>query len=263
MAIEAEIPLLDRRTFIRRGACLLAGAGIAVLGIGQAETLAFASEEPWSDKYWFPIGEATAGSRGIPRLDAVLDVYDKIAGTSFAQSAREFLEDYSRRFPGTLDYAGYCHGLAHAGLREPQPSRETTTFEGVELTYPTKVGLLVAFHSGDAMYRPVSSDDPQANFQALIGEFNQTGEAFVVDLPDKYAGQVGSWYRIYLGRGTFTDFGTANKALPVGWIRDAYRPYLEKDTGGLDQSKVEFVPDRLQNKWKFDLDAELVRQMAT
>lgn len=229
----------------------------------------------WQDWRWFPIGPEKARRDGLITLEESLGKYDKLAklllgiDSRFQAQYKSFASTYIASFPLTLEWAGFCHGLAHAENLEPQPKTSPETFilpdgEKVTVTYQDRIAFLVAIHSGDAMFRP-GGKSLQKNLDILIDGLTKIGQPFVIEAPAP--GLPGLWYRGVGGvsedRNTLmaTGFKKNGGLEPIerALVRDAYIaiPRLEVRTWGGDPKLLEPAPDN----WDFPLDRPLVNRL--
>lgn len=250
---------------------LAAGAvlasGLVLPQLIRAEGWIDASKKPWSSRYWFPLGENAARIRGIPRLHdfgGPLHAYDRLYQAKYGINPRfrEKAESYAERtrnyYPDTLDWAGGCDGLAHANIHKSQPSTKVESVAGVEIDYPNKVGLLVALHKIDDLYRP-------GNPEALIADFLATGDSFVAVVTEKGGTETWNMAAVAVspdGQNVLvTSFGEDPKSLHISRIIDAYRPYPtnQRNLYNLDPTLLEpFSAHEIEIGGGFKLDNDLV-----
>lgn len=239
----------------------------------------------WQDGNWFPISPAKAKREGLITLEEPLGVYDKLAKAllgeeSYFQSQYKiFATNYLNSFPETADWAGFCHGLTHAELLDPQPLRGPETFtlkngEKVTVTYQDRVGILAAFHSGDVMFRLILGDGAetssrkyvQENLDIFIDGLIKTKQSFVINAPAP--GQPGFWYRVVVAvspdKSTLlaTNLNKPGQELvPIkkNEVLEVYipMPYKEAEAREVDLRLLKEVP---QN-WVYSLNGSLVNRI--
>ncbi|MCL4439314.1 MAG: hypothetical protein M1609_01595 [Firmicutes bacterium] len=280
---------LSRRSFLC-GVAGLAGAGVLaatnpglLFNEAQAEEeWVYANIQPWQTRQWFPLGSEVANAQGIITLDRPLALFDKLQrgllgiDSNLQPEFRNFADGYLRRFSGTREWAGFCHGVAHLNLR-PEPGEEPTTFilgdgEEVTLTYPDKVGIGAAYRSGDLMYRPFLGDSRQTSSTLLVQEnLDWFMERFVTERAPFIisAGDPGTWYRAVWGVSPDWTLLLANNlnapdkkwiVVPRGKVKEVYYP-IPQEVGkaiGVDERLFGEIPD----EWRFDdrMDKDLASQ---
>lgn len=258
-------PELSRRRFL--AAVSATAALLLIPGKASADEWVYANKELWSSRYWFPLGEDAANTRSIPRLHDIggpLHAYDRLFqakyGTNphFREKAESYVERVRKYYPDTLGWAGGCDGLAHANIHKPQPSTKVESVAGVKIDYPNKVGLLVALHKIDDLYR-------LGNPEALIADFLATGDSFVAVATEKGGTETWNMAAVAVspdGQNVLiTNFGREEKLIHRYQIVDAYRPYLRSQRGlnGLDPALLEPFSDyEIEIGGGFVLDQDLV-----
>lgn len=249
----------------------------------------YSKQAIWQDQNWFPLDKSVAARRGIVTLDSSLALYDKLSryflgiNSTLEKDFRTFAEGYLRRNPNTAEWTGFCHSLAaYIGLG-PQPFKGDVKYtlpngEVVVVPYVNRLGIAIAYHSGDLMNRPFISptpiDDVEKNLQYFIDRFlkDPNHPSFVINA--SLAGQAGFWYRNVVAvsqdgkRVLATNNNMSGKELVVfestrwtqskGGIREAYEPVSQSSpaAAGLNRALIAEIPVT----WRYDnrMDAVLV-----
>lgn len=266
----------------------LASLAISIPSLWPGEALAeewvYATNKPWQDRNWFPLDPDVAARWGLVTPDGPLAKYDQLHRFFLQQDSnlqptfRDFANDLLSRFSNAREWIGFCHGLAHLNLG-PQPPKAPEIFtldngEAITVTYRDRLGIGVAFHSGDIMTRPILGDDLQTqstlfvqeNLDRFMDELVNTGQPFVINAPAY--GQVGYWYRVAYAvsadRSSLlaTNFNTPGRkfiSVPRDRVIEVYYPVLQQEAvaQGVDQRLFAEIP----SDWRFDnrMDEALVR----
>lgn len=278
---------ISRRSFLLGAAGVIGGFLAVDFGLlpeeARAEEWIYAARKPWQDKNWFPFDSEVANQRGIVTIDRSLAIYDKLQWGLLGQDSnlqiefRDFADGYLNRFRGTRDWTGFCHGLAHLNLG-PQPSVKPKTYilsngEEVTVTYNDRLGMGVAWESGDLMDRPFLGDNEkisstklvQENLDRFIEDFITTGEPFVINAPK--VGERGSWYRVVEAVSAdrlklrATNLGNGWIMIPRSGVKEVYRPVHRQSARAseVDPRLLQEIPD----DWRFDnrMDGTLFGQI--
>lgn len=254
---------INRETFLKVG--LAAGILVGVLSSRQASATGwiYGNSPDWQDNNWGPLDLGTAAKLGIITPDGPLQKYDRLHQYSLGQEShvaekfRTNANAYLQRFPGTRDWAGFCHGQAHLNLG-PKPYAEPVTYgsdgEYFTITYPERVVIGSVYHSDDVAYRPFLGDGPgsysgwyvQENLDWYIDNFISNGNPFVINAPA--LGQIGYWYRVVVAVGADRERLLATNLNKPGQelieisryaVKEVYRPI------NWDEAKTQEVDQRL------------------
>lgn len=238
----------------------------------------------WQDGNWFPLSPAKAAREGMVTLEGSLGTYDKLSKALLGQESHfqsqyiNFAVNYLNHFPQTAEWAGFCHGLAHAELLDPQPLKEPETFtlgngEKVIVTYQDRLAIQVASHSGDVMFRPILGESDQIdsrkfvqeNLDIFIDGLINTGQSFVVSAPTP--GRSGLWYRVVVAvssdksRLFTTNLNAPGELMSISRsdVSETYIPMPRKE------AEAQRVDPRLlkeiSNDWIYSLNESLVQRI--
>ena len=164
-------PQVGRRAFLEKlvklgatvAAATLAGSQLWTPGLVEAapsQDLIIKPTQVRSSKYWWPLNDRIAESKGLPTMHApgwILYEHDRLSMEIFNTdpNTRAWGKALSESFMNSSDRdlresAGFCNASTASFLLEPDPG-ESRFFRGVRYSREWLEGFLVGNHRGDLM----------------------------------------------------------------------------------------------------------------